>query len=105
MQQLEIEYFFPLTEQIDLDLDFTECDKPKIYYTIPNDGTSGQVLMNGGTGLTWATPPQTLSFMPTNDSAGYWEIGKGIRMHNKKRPNWLNQQMTKIFFGWEWKDK
>jgi hypothetical protein len=26
-------------------------------------------------------------------------------MHNKKRPNWLNQKMTQIFFGWKWKDK
>ena len=104
MQQLEIQYFFPLTEQIPLDLDYSECDKPKLYYTIPNGGTSGQVLMSGGTGFAWATPPQTLAFMPT-DSVGYWEICKDIQMHNKKRPNWLNQQMTKIFFGWKWKDK
>jgi len=26
MQQLEIELFFPLTEQIPLDLDYSECD-------------------------------------------------------------------------------
>ena len=26
MQQLEIQYFFPLTEQIELDLDFTESE-------------------------------------------------------------------------------
>lgn len=25
MQQLSIEYFFPLTEQLELDLDFTQC--------------------------------------------------------------------------------
>jgi hypothetical protein len=105
MQQLEIEFFWPLTEQIPLDLDYTECDKPKLYYTIPNGGTLGQVLMSGGTGLTWATPPQTIAFMPTNDSVGYWKVGEGLQMHNKKRPNWLNQIMTKIFFGWEWKDK
>jgi hypothetical protein len=105
MQQLEIKYFFPLTEQIPLDLDYSECDKPKLYYTITNGGTSGQVPMNGGTGYTWATPSdQTIKFLPT-DSVGYWKVGEGIQMHNKKRPNWLNQQMTKIFFGWEWKDK
>ena len=27
MQQLEMQYFFPLTEQIELDLDFTESEK------------------------------------------------------------------------------
>jgi hypothetical protein len=103
MQQLEIQFFWPLIEQIPLDLDYSE--KPKLYYTIPNGGTSGQFLMNGGTEYAWATPSQTLAFMPSNDSVGYWEIGKNIQMHNKKRPNWLNQQMTKIFFGWGWKDK
>jgi hypothetical protein len=32
MQQLEIKYFFPLTEQIPLDLDYKLCEPPKIYY-------------------------------------------------------------------------
>ena len=32
MQQLNIEYFFPLTEQIPLDLDYTECtSNPSLY--------------------------------------------------------------------------
>jgi hypothetical protein len=32
MQQLNIEYFFPLTEQIPLDLDYTECiSNPTLY--------------------------------------------------------------------------
>lgn len=32
MQQLNIEYFFPLTEQIPLELDYTECIlKPTLY--------------------------------------------------------------------------
>lgn len=31
MKQLEIEYFFPLTEQIPLDLDFSQCS-PHLYY-------------------------------------------------------------------------
>jgi len=30
MKQLEIEYFWPLTEQIPLDLDYTDCEKPKL---------------------------------------------------------------------------
>lgn len=28
--QLEIQYFWPLTEQIELDLDYSNCHKPKI---------------------------------------------------------------------------
>jgi hypothetical protein len=97
MQQLEIQYFFPLTEQIPLDLDFTESEKPKLWTTLP--------VSIGGTGLTTWAVPQTIQFMPSNDSVGYWKVGEGLQMHNKKKPNWLHQQMTKIFFGWKWENK
>jgi len=30
MQQLEIKFFWPLTEQIPLDLDYTDCEAPKL---------------------------------------------------------------------------
>ena len=103
MQQLEIQFFFPLTEQIPLDLDFTDCDKPKLW-TIA--GASGSLLTsNGGIGSTTWAIPQTISFMPSNESVGYWKVGDGLQMHNKKRPNWLHQKLTKILFGWEWMDK
>jgi len=53
MNQLEIEYFFPLTEQIPLGLDYTGCDRPKL--TI---GTGmGLLLQTYPTcaGTTWTT--------------------------------------------------
>jgi hypothetical protein len=36
MQQLEISFFYPLTEQVPLDLDYANCEKPKLY----NDTTA-----------------------------------------------------------------
>ena len=39
MNQLEIEYFFPLTQQIPLELDYTQSDKPKLTYHL-SGGTS-----------------------------------------------------------------
>jgi hypothetical protein len=105
MKQLEIEFFWPLTEQIPLDLDYIECEKPKLYYTIPNGGTLGQVLMNGGAGLTWATPSQTIAFKPEDDSVGYWDLGTGFCFYNKNKPNWLHQKMVALFMGLKWKDK
>ena len=49
MRQLSIDYFWPLTEQIPLDLDYTDCAKPQL--TMPIN--SGQfVIANGGT---WTT--------------------------------------------------
>ena len=51
MNQLEIQYFFPLTEQISLGLDYTECDtKPSVY-------TFGGVMKD--TGTTFFTSPIT----------------------------------------------
>ena len=35
MYQQEIKFFWPLTEQIPLDLDYSECEKPKLHTTIP----------------------------------------------------------------------
>ena len=32
--QLEIQFFWPLTEQIPLDLDYTECNQPKYYVPV-----------------------------------------------------------------------
>jgi len=89
MQQLEIQYFFPLTEQINLDLDFTECDKPKLYYTIANSGTSGQVL-TAGTGLTFAQPTWKTVISG-------WEVGSP-----KNKPNAIHKFFMKLLLGWKW---
>ena len=38
MKQLEIDYFWPLTEQIPLDLNYEECEKPKLTTPIDTNG-------------------------------------------------------------------
>jgi len=65
--QLELQYFWPLTEQIPLDLDYSECSK---VYTIPlpgGGGGSGGILPIGasasGTGANWAVST-TLNIEP-----------------------------------------
>lgn len=45
--QLEIKYFWPLTEQIELDLDYIDCHKPKIDWS-PID-KSLYIIANGNT--------------------------------------------------------
>jgi hypothetical protein len=64
MKQLELQYFWPLTEQIPLDLDYSECSK---VYTIPlsGGGGSGGILSTGasGTGANWAVST-TLNIEP-----------------------------------------
>ena len=95
MIQLELEMFFPLTEQITLDLDYNKCERPKLW-------TNSSFLVDNSQ-ISWTTT-NTIQFHTANDSAGYWKVGEGLQMHNKKRPSWLHQKMTKIFFDWEWRD-
>jgi len=50
MIQTEIKLFWPLTEQLELDLDYTDCEKPKITtpintvtYTLYNSNMNGAI--------------------------------------------------------------
>lgn len=106
MKQLEIEFFFPLTEQVRLDLDYTPCEeyaaeKQRQLY-------SNSVLSIGsGIGATaWSVPDISLrnltEFMPNPDSVGYWMVSPELKYYVSKEPNWFVKKMTKFMLGWEW---
>lgn len=105
MTQLEIQFFWPLTQQIPLELDYSDCAKQQLWW--PTTGSNGSLIASGDIGTTTWAQPQTIQFRPSPTSVGYWQIGDtdGIQMHSKIRPNWLNRKMTKLVFGWEWKDE
>jgi hypothetical protein len=89
MYQQEIEFFWPLTEQIKLDLDFTDCDKSKMWTTLPvSIGGNGMTLMSTGGTVTWS------------QRIGDWEIP-----NEKKQPSKLQKFMMKYFLGWKWMGK
>ena len=104
MQQIEIQYFYPLTEQIPLDLDFTPCNEYVEYLRKKENynGYNFDTWAIGGT-TSGTIGPSTFQIRPDNNSVGYWEIGEGLQLHNKKKPSWLHRQMSRIFFGWDWK--
>ena len=79
-RQTEIEFFFPLTEQIPLGLDYTGCEKPKLSVTTLDGGTTFFVLAP-----TWGTTTinPTLSVQPQN-SVGQLNIG-GIQIGMEKQ--------------------
>jgi hypothetical protein len=65
MYQTEIQFFWPLTEQIPLELDYTDCERPKYVYS----EVSG-VSMLTGTGLSFVSnvPTWTTSiYIDTNN--------------------------------------
>lgn len=55
MRQVEIQYFWPLTEQMPLELDYANCEKPKVY---TNTGTiidtNGPYVLTTGTSTAYA---------------------------------------------------
>lgn len=88
MQQLEIQFFWPLTEQIPLDLDYTDCATPKLWTTMP---------IVGGTGLTLAGSTGTFSW---SQRIGDWEI-----QNQNETPSRFKKLMTKYLLGWKWMGK
>ncbi|CAB5221977.1 hypothetical protein UFOVP242_191 [uncultured Caudovirales phage] len=55
MKQLEIEYFWPLTQQIPLDLDFTDCEKPRLSTFVTDPMISNGFLISNGSTNSYIT--------------------------------------------------
>ena len=88
--QLEIQYFWPLTEQIELDLDYSGCYKQKIEWS-PID-RSLYTLSNGGTAASTITASHLVLDIDTTT----------IKM--KSKPNLLFRFMYKLI-GLKWEIK
>ena len=108
MRQLEIEYFWPLTEQIPLELDYIPSEQwiaewQKLQWSA---GTTGSLLINNGSTLTWSQPPVT-SFVvkPNQVNVGKWEISDKVFVYRPTKPNAFIRHMAKYFFGFKWHDE
>lgn len=116
MRQLEIEFFFPLTEQITLPLDFTPCikyqeEKRKSALIGAIDGYAGTVLSIGATGATtWTVsnnlPPATeVKISPNDKSVGKYRVGNSnFYIHLGEKPNALTRWAMKHVFKFHWID-
>ena len=111
MQQLEISFFYPLTEQISLDLDFTSTEEwiaewRKRQWN--NTATSGSFLIsNGGTGVTSWSQPVTSSFVvkPSTKNVGKWEITESMFVYRPIKPNAVIRFMARHLLGFKWHDE
>jgi hypothetical protein len=97
MYQQEIQFFWPLTEQIPLDLDY----RPSYEYEAKKraDLIAGSVLMSNGVGITWATVncPIEPSFTIDVDQTP-------ITITSKDKPNFFKRYIYKML-GMKWKAK
>lgn len=103
-KQTEIQFFYPLTEQIELDLDYGPTH---LHYrakgiagvhSMPILGTVHEFT----TVSTNINPQPQLTITP-NNSVGDLSIGN-IRVGLEKRPTWIQRQLHKLL-GFNWKDK
>ena len=95
-RQSEIEFFFPLTEQIPLNLSFEGCDiKPKVTVTNHTNYTWTTVATN-------INPQPQLTITP-NNSVGEIHIGN-IRVGLEKKPSWYQRVMYRLL-GFNWRNK
>ena len=85
MNQLEIQFFWPLTEQIPLDLDYTNCD------TRTQRITRDFVYYNGSTNLTQPVWGQAvLNLSETN-----------VKVQLKEKPPWYRSMLLNLL-GIKW---
>jgi hypothetical protein len=85
MYQQEIQFFWPLTEQIPLDLDYSNCVKPTLSVAY---GT-GTTISSFPTGTSWTTTSIRLNEETTT-------------MLVAKKPNLLRRMIYKLIgFTWE----
>ena len=113
MYQQEIQFFWPLTEQVRLDLDYKPCEdydnqKREEWAKSSISITSGMGLVASGTGtVTWASvDPTYQNFQVLPDGAvGSWQVTPNMTVGRKSKPKLLHRIFTKLILGWEWKDK
>jgi hypothetical protein len=102
MKQLEIEFFWPLTEQIPLDLDFTESDD---FYEELFHREMVSVMNHTGV-YAYAPTTNTFKVQPSPIHVGHWNVsGENFQIHRDTKPNWFHRMMNKLLINWEWKDK
>ena len=111
-EQIEIKFFFPLTEQNQLDLDFSasqqyDNEKREKYFREsvapfainPSLCTSGSLIYASGTG-TVAAGAYTIN--STGKSVGYWEVTSNFHINTDRKPNALARKAVRLIFGWKW---
>ena len=112
MQQLEIEFFWPLTQQTELDLDFTPSEqwneewRKRQWNTTTNSGSF--LISNVGAGaISGAVWYQPTSFVvkPSTKNVGKWEISEAMFVYRPTKPNAVIRFMAKILLGFKWHDE
>lgn len=111
MQQLEIEFFYPLTEQVSLDLDFTPSEEwiaewRKRQWATNTISSSGSLLTSNSGTIGWSQSMLT-QFVVKQDmkNVGKWEITDSMFVYRPTKPNAIIRFMAKYLLGFKWHDE
>lgn len=97
-EQMEFKFFWPLTEQIPLDLDYTHCNtRQDNGYTLPSNGYGFHPIE-----YTWSSAVTSTVRIDSGDIDGYMKIGN-LEIGQKK-PNIIRKLLYKLL-GFNWKSK
>ena len=98
-RQTEMVFFWPLTEQIPLSLDYSDCVPPKLY-TVSNTTPTGYLF---GTimSTTVSNVPAQLTITP-NNPMGQLTIGP-MSIGLESEPKWYQKVLYKLL-GFDWND-
>ena len=99
MKQLELDLFFPLTQQIPLDLDYSQCNHMK-YRTVDYPGTNIAIGWNNGENITTSTSLVA-------NSVRTFELhidDDGLTLVSETKPN-LIRRLTYKLIGFKWRKR
>ena len=112
MTQLEIEYFWPLTEQIKLDLDYTPSEewiaesRKKQSTPVAIGVNGGYLVSNGGAITGWSELPKTHFVVKASEkNVGKWEITDNMFVYRPSKPNAVIRFFAKKLLGFKWHDE
>ena len=110
MQQLEIDYFYPLTDQIPLGLDYTPCLDYEEYKRKESLYAGNRIdYWANGTSPIYLTSntPWASSFVikPNEINVGKWEISQSMFVYRSTKPNAINRFFAKLLLGFKWHDE
>jgi len=106
MKQLEIQFFWPLTEQIPMDLDFTESDRYAEELReekLKKQARESVVCNIGPTTTTWGMPTMPSLVINGKDTISYLNVGN-TKLGLNSIPKWYQKLLYKLL-GFSWSKK
>jgi hypothetical protein len=98
MYQTEFKFFWPLTEQTELDLDYSDCEKPKFYWP-----DSGITTFSGTDGLSYTLGTNQPSWVSVSASKLQIDTDTTV-FYTKEEPPFYRKWLLKLL-GIKWEVK